>query len=103
VQKAAKMRFLDEFISLTDVSKRTHMHIKSVLRLVRQGKIPGEKRHSEETGRKEWWIHWPSLETYIGEPTTFGFDRTGPKLYLTSTKQKEQDDIRPIVFGKGTQ
>jgi hypothetical protein len=76
----------DDYVSLEDACDLSGFHPRSLKRLLRTGKISGSKEIV--AGKRRWRVSRRSLERYINTPLhEFGFDRPGPKPYLSRLKR----------------
>ena len=77
-----------EYLTLEQAAKLSGLHVKTLMRLVRTGKLEGYK--ANVGGARRWYISAESLSDYSDPYLGFLLDLPGPKLYLR--RVNDEDD-----------
>jgi excisionase family DNA binding protein len=82
---------------LQQAAQLSGLHVKTLMRLVRSGKLEGYK--ASVGGARRWYISAESLSEYTDPYLGFLLDLPGPKLYLRRVNdegEKDDEGLNPI-------
>ena len=86
-----------EYLTLKQAAELSGLHVKTLMRLVRAGKLEGYK--ANVGGARRWYISANSLSEYTDPYLGFLLDLPGPKLYLRRVNdegEKDNEGLNPI-------
>jgi excisionase family DNA binding protein len=80
---------VSDFIPVEQAAQRSGLHINTLKRLLREGRLRGFKANVR--GYRRWLVSVASLDEYTNPVDGFLLDMPGPKLYLR--RVNEPDDL----------
>ena len=82
-----------EYLTLKQAAQRSGLHVKTLTRLMRTGKLDGYK--ANVGGYWRWYVSAESLSDYTDPYLGFLLDLPGPKLYLRRVNDEGEAGADP--------
>jgi excisionase family DNA binding protein len=77
-----------EYLTLKQAAELSGLHVKTLMRLVRAGRLEGYK--ATLGGARRWYVSAESLSHYTDPFHGYLLDLPGPKLYLTRANDEDE-------------
>ena len=88
-----------DYLTLKQAAQLSGLHVKTLARLVRTGKLDGHKANYD--GRLCWYVSAESLSEYSDPFWGFLLDMPGPKLYLRRLNDEEEKNDEGMKLIRG--
>ena len=88
-----------EYLTLKQAAQRSGLHVKTLTRLMRTGKLEGHKANVD--GYWRWYVSADSLSDYTDPYLGFLLDLPGPKLYLRRVNDEEEKNDEGMKLIRG--
>jgi excisionase family DNA binding protein len=88
-----------EYLTLQQAAELSGLHVKTLMRLVRTGKLEGYK--ASFGGARRWYVSVESLSDYTDPYLGFLLDLPGPKLYLRRVNDEGEKNDEGVKHIRG--
>jgi excisionase family DNA binding protein len=88
-----------DYLTLEQAAQLSGLHVKTLARLVRTGKLDGHKANYD--GRLRWYISAETLSEYTDPFWGFLLDMPGPKLYLRRLNDEDEKNDQGVKLIRG--
>ena len=88
-----------DYLTLKQAAALSGLHVKTLMRLVRTGKLDGHKATVD--GVRRWYLSAKSLRDYTDPLRGYLLDLPGPKLYLRRVNDEEETDAGGVKRIRG--